>query len=268
MPTNASSVSSTAGSSSRNRARRSSRPTRTSRISGKFCRRRRSFVDHIGTFKRLAQLYAAVRNAYADKVGFVADLAYKTRQLGRAERDAERPRPPDQERHLRRQDARSPALGQGLGRGQGVQPGSRACRRRSTTTPMPRRCCSRSRIVPNASSRTWRTATRPGWRRWTCSRRWPRKRTPPPKAAKETGLSPKAFAAFWALRDEAALKTAGIDALELAKEIEKLLARFPNVRVNADEHRQLRAALYRPLISLAKEPRTRIVDRVIANLLG
>ncbi|HLH72048.1 MAG TPA: HsdR family type I site-specific deoxyribonuclease, partial [Chloroflexota bacterium] len=37
--------------------------------------------DHIATFKRLAQLYAAVRNAYADKVGFVADLAYKTKRL-------------------------------------------------------------------------------------------------------------------------------------------------------------------------------------------
>jgi type I restriction enzyme R subunit len=37
--------------------------------------------DHITTFKRLAQLYAAVRNAYADRVGYVADLAYKTRRL-------------------------------------------------------------------------------------------------------------------------------------------------------------------------------------------
>lgn len=37
--------------------------------------------DHIATFKRLAQLYAAVRNAYADKVGYEADLAYKTRRL-------------------------------------------------------------------------------------------------------------------------------------------------------------------------------------------
>ena len=37
--------------------------------------------DHITTFKRLAQLYAAVRNAYAEKVGFIADLAYKTRRL-------------------------------------------------------------------------------------------------------------------------------------------------------------------------------------------
>jgi type I restriction enzyme R subunit len=37
--------------------------------------------DHIVTFRRLAQLYAAVRNAYADKVGFIADLAYKTKRL-------------------------------------------------------------------------------------------------------------------------------------------------------------------------------------------
>jgi len=37
--------------------------------------------DHITTFKRLAQLYAAVRNAYADRVGYLADLAYKTRRL-------------------------------------------------------------------------------------------------------------------------------------------------------------------------------------------
>jgi type I restriction enzyme R subunit len=37
--------------------------------------------DHIATFKKLAQLYAAVRNAYAEKVGFVADLAYKTKRL-------------------------------------------------------------------------------------------------------------------------------------------------------------------------------------------
>ena len=37
--------------------------------------------EYIVTFKRLAQLYAAVRNAYAEKVGFIADLAYKTRLL-------------------------------------------------------------------------------------------------------------------------------------------------------------------------------------------
>ena len=37
--------------------------------------------DHITTFKRLAQLHATVRNAYANRVGYVADLAYKTKRL-------------------------------------------------------------------------------------------------------------------------------------------------------------------------------------------
>ena len=67
--------------SNQNRARHFLKPTRTSRTFGKSYRRRQSLRDHIVTFKRLAQLYAAVRNAYAEKIGFVADLAYKTRGL-------------------------------------------------------------------------------------------------------------------------------------------------------------------------------------------
>ena len=37
--------------------------------------------DHIESYKNLAKLYAAVRNAYAPQVGYIADLAYKTRRL-------------------------------------------------------------------------------------------------------------------------------------------------------------------------------------------
>ena len=37
--------------------------------------------DHIDTFKRLAHLYAVVRNVYADRPDFVAELAYKTQRL-------------------------------------------------------------------------------------------------------------------------------------------------------------------------------------------
>jgi hypothetical protein len=78
-----------------------------------------------------------------------------------------------------------------------------------------------------------------------------------------TGLSPKPFAVFWALRENAALNSARIASLDLAKETEKLLARFPNARVNADEQRQLRAALYRPLLVVGREERTKIVDLVV-----
>ena len=37
--------------------------------------------EHIDTFRRLSHLYAVVRNAYADRPGFVADLAHKTQRL-------------------------------------------------------------------------------------------------------------------------------------------------------------------------------------------
>src|SRR5208337_3949908 len=37
--------------------------------------------DNIESYKRLSQLYAAVRTAYSDSPTFVADLAYKTKRL-------------------------------------------------------------------------------------------------------------------------------------------------------------------------------------------
>ena len=65
------------------------------------------------------------------------------------------------------------------------------------------------------------------------------------------------------MRDRAVLKIGRIDPLDLAREIEKLLARFANAKVNSDEQRQLRAALYRPLLKLGSEDRTKIVELVI-----
>jgi type I restriction enzyme R subunit len=88
------------------------------------------------------------------------------------------------------------------------------------------------------------------------------------KAASDTGLSPSAFAAYWATRENAELRSGGVDPLELARILEKLLLRFPNAKVNIDEQRQLRASLYRPLISLAKEARAAVVEIIMTNVLG
>jgi type I restriction enzyme, R subunit len=63
-------------------------------------------------------------------------------------------------------------------------------------------------------------------------------------------------------------KGGNIDPLELAKEIERLVGRFPNAKVNADEQRQLRASLYRPLIALPKDVRAGVVDAIVANILS
>jgi type I restriction enzyme R subunit len=84
---------------------------------------------------------------------------------------------------------------------------------------------------------------------------------------RQTGLTKKPFDVYWALRNEAALKAASVDPLALAKEAEKLIERFPNASVNSDEQRQLRTALYRPLLSVSAAERTKIVDRIVEILV-
>ena len=86
------------------------------------------------------------------------------------------------------------------------------------------------------------------------------------KSADESGLSRRAFAVAWMLRENAALRDAGIAPEDLAREAQLLTERFPNASVNQDEHRRLRAALYIPLLRVATEERARIVDRVIDAL--
>lgn len=63
------------------------------------------------------------------------------------------------------------------------------------------------------------------------------------KAAKDSGLSPRAVGVFWNLKNDQALAKAGISAMEVAQAAEALLARFPNASVNADEQRRLRCSL-------------------------
>ena len=88
------------------------------------------------------------------------------------------------------------------------------------------------------------------------------------KAARDSGLSMRAFAVYWVLRTDTALVAAAVDVLALASEAEAMLARFPNAAVNADEQRRLRAALYKPLLALAQGERARVVDLVAKLLLA
>lgn len=72
------------------------------------------------------------------------------------------------------------------------------------------------------------------------------------KEARDSGLSARAFGVFWVLREDAAVKAAGLDTMALAKDIEELLGRFPNAQVNPDEQRRLRAAIYKPVLGLRR----------------
>ena len=222
--------------------------------------------DHISTYKHLSQLYAAVRNAYAEKVGFVADLAYKTRRL--IEESAEQ--------HglgrltksvtfdvatlnsLRSEDGPDEAKVFNLVRGL-----QHEIDENPTAAPVLQPLKDRAeRILKDLEQRTTT-----GLAAMDLLASLAAEKEAAMKAARDSGLSARAFAVAWVLRDDAAIKAADIDPMTLARDAEALLERFPNAPVNADEQRRLRASLYKPLLALAQDERARVVDLVVRYLL-
>lgn len=206
-------------------------------------------------------LYFAVRNAYADKVTFLAVLAYKTRRLieanavqtGLGESMAEvtfdskaleaaragaKPKVPTAigfGRRVRAEAEQNPVLLPLKERAEAIL---EDLQRRRTTDA-------------NALEDLVKVAA---------------ELEAAAKAAKESGLSRRAFAIAWTLQADPALADANIDAKALALEAERIAVRFPNAAVNDDERRQLRSALYKPLLRLETVERARIAD-IVADLL-
>ena len=223
--------------------------------------------DHIETFKRLAQLYATVRNAYSEQIVYGADLAYKTAQL-----------------------VKEGAANQGLGylvktvtfdsrtlEGLRREPGSDEGKVFNLIRGLNKEVADDPDLAPVLLSLKDRSEriikdlenrTTTGLAAMDRLAALATERDEAVKAAKETGLSARAFGVYWKLRDDPALRAGAIDPRKLALEAESLFARFPNARLNPDERRQLRAALYRPLLALDGGERGRIVDGILAVLLN
>jgi type I restriction enzyme R subunit len=223
-------------------------------------------VDYIGSFKRLAQLYAAVRNAYADKVGFVADLAYKTRRL--VEQNAIQEGLGNLTKSVTFDVRTLEALRGEKGTPEGkvfnlVRGLQKDIDDDADAAPVLQPLKDRAeRILKDLESRNTT-----GLAAMDMLAALAAEKDAATKSAKDSGLKPKAFAVFWRLREEPAIKASAVDPMEMAREIEKLLQRFPNARVNPDEQRQLRAALYRPLLPVGKEHRARLVEQTMELLL-
>jgi type I restriction enzyme R subunit len=219
------------------------------------------------SFKRLAQLYATVRNAYADRIGYVADLAYKTRRL------VEESATQEGLGHLTKTvtfDIKTlEALRGEPGSDEGkvfnlVRGLQKEIEEESDAAPVLQTLKDRAeRILKDMENRNTT-----GLVAMDMLAALAKEKEEASKAAKDSGLAFRAFGIYWTLKDDAALRNAGIWAMELAREAEAENLRFPNARVNDDEHRKLRAALYRPLLGLDKEERGRVVEVVLASLLG
>lgn len=222
--------------------------------------------DHIATYKQLSQLYAAVRNAYAEKVGFVADLAYKTRRL--IEESAEQHGLGRLTKSVTFDVATLKSLRGEDGSDEGkvfnlVRGLQHEIDEDPAAAPVLQPLKDRAeRILKDLEER--KTT---GLAAMDQLAALAAEKEAAMKAARDSGLSARAFAVAWVLREDAAVKAAGIDPMTLAKDAEELLGRFPNASVNADEQRRLRASLYKPLLALAQDERARVVDLVVRLLL-
>jgi type I restriction enzyme R subunit len=222
--------------------------------------------DHIATYKHLSQLYAAVRNAYADKVDFVADLAYKTRRLieGSATQEGLGRLTKSVTFDVKTLESLRGEKGSDEGKVFNLVRGlQQEIDEDAATAPVLQPLKDRAeRILKDLEER--KTT---GLAAMDLLAQLAAEKEAALETARESGLAARAFAIYWTLRGDAALQGAGIEAMEIAKEAEALLSRFPNAAVNPDEQRRFRAALYKPLLALSQDERARVVDLVVKLLL-
>ena len=223
--------------------------------------------DHIDTFKQLAQLYSAVRNAYSTNVIYMTDLASKTSRMVQ-ERTAQ-----EGLGYLTKTvtfDMQTlNALREGKGSDEakifnlvrGLQREVRSDQEMgSVLRPLKDRA---EHILKDMEERTTT-----GLAALDLLAALAREKEAAVRSKKDSGLSPRAFGVYWALKDDSDIRTAGVNAMDLAREAESLLGRFPNAAVSADEERRLRAALYRPLLGLPSDGRSQTVEHLLTILLG
>ncbi len=223
--------------------------------------------DLIPTFKRLASLYAAVRNAYGEHGAYVADLAYKTALLVKENAaqfglgDVVRTITFDIETLERLRGDPGTDEGKVFNLVRGLQ---KEIDEEPDTAPLLLSLKDRAeRILKDLEGRHLS-----GLAAMDLLATMAKEKEEALGSFRESGLSPKSFGVYWALKDDSALRVAGVSPMGLANETEVLLSRFPNAKVNPDEQRKLRAALYVPLLALDSDERGRVVDAIIAIVIG
>ncbi len=223
--------------------------------------------NHIDTFRRLTQLYAVVRNAYADRPDFVADLAHKTRRL--VEESAAMHGLGNLTKSvtfdlrtlaaMRKESGSDEAkvfnLVRGLQAEVESEPGLE-----SVLRPLKERAES---VLKDLEERTTT-----GLAALDMLEALAKDKEAAAAAARDSTLPSRAFGVYWTLKDDVALQAAGVGAIGFAEEAQALAERFPNAAVNADEHRRLRTSLYNPLLKVESRERGRIVEQTLEILLG
>jgi type I restriction enzyme R subunit len=222
--------------------------------------------DHIAPYKRLAQLYAAVRNAYATRVGFLTDLAYKTREL--LQQSAEQNGLGRLTKSITFNVKTIEALRSEEGPDEGkvynlVRGLQKEIDDEPDAAPVLQPLKDRAeRILKDLEDRTTT-----GLAAMDQLAALAREKETAMQAAQASGLPAGPFNVAWLLRDDPAIQSAGIDPNAVAHKAAELIARYPNARDNPEERRLVRAGLYPPLMKLPAAERARVVDLAVKLLV-
>ena len=223
--------------------------------------------DHIEAFGQLARLYATVRNAYAKTIRYQTDLAQKTRRM--VQESAVQYSLGDFTKTVTF-DADTLATLRG-------EPGSKEAKVFNLVRGLRREIENQPELEPiliplkeraEGVLQDMERRRTDGLAAMDSLADLVREKEAAAEELKNSGLTPRAFGVYWTLKSDEGLRAAGIDPMELARDTEALLERFPHAAVNAEERRRLRAELYKPLLALAEEERRTIVARVLITLLG
>ena len=223
--------------------------------------------DHIDSFKNLSKLYAIVRNAYSNRPDFVADLAHKTQNLvqesaamyGLGNLTKSVTFDLRTLTALRKESGPDEAKVFNLVRGLRTE-----VEQEPELEPVLRSLKDRAKSV----LKKLEEHTTTGLAAIDQLEALAKEKESVVAAARESAFPPKVFAVYWTLKEDLALQTAGVSAMDFAEEVQALVDRFSNAAVNPDEQRRLRTSLYYPLLKVESSERGRIVDQTLAIILG
>jgi type I restriction enzyme R subunit len=217
--------------------------------------------DHIITYKRLSQLYAAVRAAYSESSGFLADLEHKTRrliedmatqeELGRFSRVVSF----DVDTLQSLKEEASPDEGKSYNLVRGLQKEIEENPARAIVLQGLKDRA--DRVINDLEDRKIN-----GLAAISELETLAQEKEALRQQAANSGLSDLGFSVFWVLGREAK----DFDAVAASREIETLVSKFENWRENPDEKRRLRASIYKPLLGLEKDQRAAAIEQIMQML--
>lgn len=205
--------------------------------------------DYIEDYNRLADLYVMLRNAYGKKTTFLSEIAHKTEMLVRENASAH-----GLSKMTKTVDFDAAAL-KALKDRKGSDNGkvinlikslTKSATDRGAKEPYLISIAERADAVMDALEDR-QVSTADALARIEALMQ---EKLEAEQARKQSGLDPDTFEIFWFLQQQKLP-----DAMMLAKEISAVYQRFPNSASNADEHRQLKAEIYKSLLRVVSGKR-------------